>query len=151
MSDAWWLIIIGALLCGWWIFLNVKFNLDERLAAWWVSQARRRGRATGLFSFGVSTGAMLGYVLLLVVGALLTAKLGHLAWAIGLVLPQTLVYMPFMMATIPTQSGLVAWRHDLAAAGATAKQERQIAWWAGPPSLIGLVAMISTALALVLG
>jgi len=151
LSDGWLLLTIGAGLFGWTIFLDVKYKLDKRLAAWWVAQARRRGRATGLFAFGLSAAAMVGYVLLLVPGALLTAELGHLAWAICFVLPQTLAYMPFMVATIPSHTGYYAWRHDLAAAGATARQQRQITWWAGPPSLIGMIAMISAAMALVLG
>lgn len=94
---------------------------------------------------------MLGYVLLLAPGAVITAELGHPAWAICFVLPQTLAYLPFMMATIPSRTGYYAWRHDLAAAGATVRQQRQIAWWAGPPSLIGMITMISAVMALVLG
>lgn len=150
MSDGWWLLIAGVGLFGWSIFLDVKYKFGKRLAAWWAAQARRRGRAIGLFSFGVSTGAMLAYVLLLVFGAFLTARLDHLAWALCFMLPQSLAYVPFMLATVPSEPGYVAWRRDLSAAGASAQQQRQIAWWAGPPSLIGMLAITATAMTMVL-
>jgi hypothetical protein len=40
--------------------------------------------------------------------------------------------------------GYRSWRNDLADAGANTRLQRAIAWWAGPPSFIGMIAMIAS-------
>jgi len=118
------------------------FGFDRRLSSWWVARAHRLGRLTGPFSFAVSTSAMVCYSILLVVGMALTERLGHWLWALCFMLPQTLVYAPFMLITSPSQGGYATWRSDLQEAGASTKQQRQIAWWAGLPSSVGLMITI---------
>ena len=47
--------------------------------------------------------------------------------------PAMLVYAPFALATAPTQyGGYLDWRQALASAGADVRQQRTIAWCAGP-------------------
>lgn len=150
MSDGWRLAILLIGLLGWSIYIGVRFDLDERLAAWWVAQARKRGGATWLFSFAVSAAGLLAYSLLLGVGLGITAYLGQVAWAAFFVLPQTLVYTPFVLITMPSRFGYGSWRRDLATAGASVGQQRQIAWCAGPPSLVGFIVMCATAFGLLL-
>lgn len=120
------------------IFVSRLFRFDKRLASWWVARAHRLGKLTGLFSFGLSSAAMLCHSILLAIGMMWTEQLGHWLWALCFMLPQSLVYAPFMLTTLPTQAGYWTWRSDLRVAGASSKQQRQIAWWGGPPSLVGM-------------
>ena len=56
-----------------------------------------------------------------------------------------LAYAPFTCVPMPTQyGGYRSWRSDLADAGADARLQRAIAWWAGPTSLLGTTAMVAT-------
>ena len=88
---------------------------------------------------------MLAFSLLAVVGDGLGDSLDDPLWALAISLPAMLAYVPFNFATMPTQyGGYRSWRNDLADAGANTRLQRAIAWWAGPPSLIGMIAMIAT-------
>lgn len=143
MSGGWWTIIamVGVLIFT--VCVAGYFSLDERLAGWWVARARRLGRATGPFSFGLSVAVMVCCSILLVIGMVVTDRLGHWAWALCFMLPQTLVYTPFMLITLPARTGYGAWRDDLRDAGASPRQQRQIAWWAGPPSMVGMMIVLA--------
>jgi len=139
MSEA-WIPLLGMIGVSIFAILIAGFvGFDKRLASWWVARARRLGRLTGPFSFAVSAAAMLCFSILLGIGMVWTERLGHWLWASCFMLPQTLVYAPFMFITMPAQQGYWTWRGDLEVAGASKKQQRQIAWWAGIPSLVGLV------------
>ena len=118
------------------------FDFDTRLASWWVARANRLGRLTGPFSLAFSAALMLCYTIMLVAGMMLTERLGHWIWALCFMLPQTVVYAPFMFITSFSQSGYFTWRSDLKVAGASTKQQRQIAWWAGLPSFAGIMITI---------
>lgn len=131
------------------VFVSGFFKLDKRLASWWVACARRLGGLTGPFSFVLSAGAALCFGILLAAGMTLTKELGHWAWSLCLMLPQTLVYAPFMVTTVPTQAGYFTWRDTLRHAGADPRQQRQIAWWAGPPSIAGMSIAIGVWLAMI--
>lgn len=124
------------------IFVSRFFRFDKRLARWWAARVHRLGKLTGLLSFLLSSAAMLCHSILLAVGMMWTEQLGHWVWALCLMLPQSLVYAPFMLLTMPTQNGYGEWRDDLQKAGVSTKQQRQIAWWGGPPSLVGMAAAI---------
>src|SRR5699024_820989 len=142
LSEVWIPILgmIGVLVFA--ILVAGFLGIDKRLASWWVAGAQRFGRLTGPFSFACSSAAMVCYTSLLVAGMELTERFGHWMWALCFMLPQTLVYAPFMLITSPSQSGYTAWRSDLQTAGASTRQQRQIAWWAGLPSLAGMAITI---------
>ena len=151
MSDGWWIGIIGAGLIGWAILLDVRYGSELRLARWWVPRARRMGRWAGPVAFVGSCAALAGYAVLAVLGGSLASAAGDSHWALVVALPAMLGYAPFVFATMPTRfRGYDAWRSHLAAAGAVPRLQRAIAWWAGPPSLLGLIAMIATLAAIFL-
>ena len=144
--SGWWAVgVVGAGVFAWVVYLDVRHHSDSRLASWWVSRARDWGAWVGPCSFLVSVVALGGYVLAAWLGHVLTTPLGDPAWALALSLPAMLVYAPFVFATAPVDpSGYSAWRSELGDAGAGAGEQRRIAWWAGPPSLAGMIAMIAT-------
>lgn len=147
MSDGWWLVITGGAVVGWAIFLDVVYDTDARLARWWVRRARRQGSRAGVMSLLTSLAALLGYVVLALFAAGVASAAGDRHWALLIALPAMLAYVPFNFATMPAQYGGYAhWRRDLAAAGADPRLQRAIAWWAGPASFLGMVAMVSTLL-----
>ena len=147
MGGGWWILVIGGLVVGWAIYLDIRHDTDKRLARWWVPRARRQGRWAGPLSFLMSLGLLAAYATVALVGASIASAAGDKRWALLTALPAMLAYVPFNFATMPTQYGSYgSWRKDLAAAGAEPRLQRAIAWWAGPPSLLGMVAMVATLL-----
>ena len=143
--NGWWAAAaVGAGIFGWAMYLDFRHQSEKRLAAWWVSRASEWGGATGPCSLIISVAALLGYGVLAFIGYVLATRLGDPRWALLFAGPAMLAYAPFMFATGPVgRSGYGAWRSDLEAAGADARVQRRIAWWAGPPSLVGLFLMMA--------
>ena len=136
---------IGAAVLGWSAYLDARHRWVERLASWWVSGTRDGGRWVGPWSLAMSGMALAAYAALAWVGNLLAADLGDPRWALVVTVPALLAYGPFVFATVPHQtSGYVSWRAELRSAGADELHQRRIAWWAGPPSFLGIVLMIAT-------
>jgi hypothetical protein len=145
VSGGWWIVGVGALVVAWAIALDVRLDTDRRLARWWVRWAGRRGGWAGPLSLLLSFAGLLGYGVLAMIGNALGESLGDPLWALAVSLPAMLAYVPFNFATMPTQyGGYRSWRQDLTHAGADIRLQRAIAWWAGPPSLVGMIAMIAT-------
>jgi hypothetical protein len=145
MSEGWWIVVVGGFVIVWAIALDVRLGTDRRLAGWWVRWAARRGGWAGPLSALLSLGCVLVFAVLAILGDNLGESLDDPRWALVVSLPAMLAYVPFNFATTPTQGGAYrSWRSDLADAGADPPLQRAIAWWAGPPSLAGMVAMIAS-------
>ena len=145
MSGGWWIVVVGGVVVAWALALDARSGTDRRLARWWVRWAARRGGWAGPLSLLLSLSVLLAFSVLAVVGDALGDSLDDPLWALAISLPAMLAYVPFNFATMPTQyGGYRSWRNDLADAGAHTRLQRAIAWWAGPPSLIGMIAMIAT-------
>ena len=144
--DGWWMVAaVGAVVFGWGLYLGVRHDSDRRLAEWWVSRTAEWGPATGPCSLIMSVAALVGYSVLAVLGHVLSRHLGASYWALLVSGPAMLAYAPFVLATAPVDlQGYHWWRSDLGAAGADAQEQRRIAWWAGPPSLLGIFAIFVT-------
>ena len=120
------------------IALDVRCDTDRRLARWWVRWASRRGGWAGPLSFLLSLGCCWRSPCSPWSATPSGDSLDDPHWALAVSLPAMLAYVPFNFATMPTQGGAYrSWRSDLADAGADARLQRAIAWWAGPPSLVG--------------
>src|SRR5699024_10413268 len=119
-----------------------SFDFDTRLPGRWVARALRLGGLSGPLRVAFSAALVLCYTIMLVAGMMLTERLGQWIWALCFMLPQTVVYAPFMCITSFSQSGYFTWRSDLKVAGASTKQQRQIAWWAGLPSFAAIIVTI---------
>lgn len=145
MTGGWWVFGIGAAVLGWSVYVDARHRWVERLASRWVSRTRDAGRWVGPCSLAASAVALAGYAALAWMGNVLATSLGDPRWALVVSVPALLAYGPFVFATVPHQtSGYASWRSELRAAGADERHERRIAWWAGPPSLLGIVLMIIT-------
>ena len=145
MGGGWWAVAVGVGVFAWAVYLDVRHGSDTRLAAWWVSRARRMGRWTGPCSLLISAGALAVYGVLALLGDVLATKLRDPLWALLVTGPAMLLYAPFVYATSPVDpSGYSSWRSELEGAGATRIEHRRIAWWAGPPSFAGMIGMIAT-------
>lgn len=138
----------GAAVLAWSLYLDIRHGSDARLAAWWVARVRRVdarsiGPGRGPDAFLVSTGLVVCFSALAWAAYGAADQLGDPRWALVAVVPAMLAYAPFVLATMPTQSSAYwSWRQELASAGASPAEQRAIAWWAGPPSLAGLMAML---------
>jgi hypothetical protein len=142
MGGWWWVFIVALGLVGWAYFLCARFDGDARLAASWTGRTRGLGGMTGPTSFLVSAAALAVFVLLMWVADGVADELGDPLWELLVTGPALLVYAPFVLATAPSQSsGYREWRRDLAEAGAAPREQRRIAWWAGLPSLGGVLAI----------
>ena len=145
MTRGWWIAIIGGGVLAWAALLDVRHRTGDRLARLWVPRAKRHDRWAGPLAFLASCGALLGYLGATSLGAALRSVLGDDRWTLVVALPAMLLYGPFVFETMPSKvSGYRDWREALRRAGADKKLERAIAWWAGPPSVGGLIAMIAT-------
>ncbi len=145
MSGGWWIVVVGGLVVAWAVALDVRLDSDRRLARWWVRWAAQRGAWAGPLSLLLSLALLVAFSLLAMVGDALGDSLDEPLWALAISLPAMLAYVPFNVATTPTQyGGYRSWRNDLADAGADPRLQRAIAWWAGPASLVGMIAMIAT-------
>jgi len=142
----WWAVaLVGGGILGWAIYLDVRHDSDGRLATWWVTRARDWGEFVGPCSLIISTGILACYGFLALLGNLLAQELGDPRWALLVAIPAMLAYAPFAFATAPVDpSGYRHWRSDLKSAGADTREQRRIACWAGPPSLVGMMSMIAT-------
>ena len=139
------MLVAGLALVGWVVLLDVVVDAERRLARWWVPRAGRRGAWAGPWSFAVSLAALAGYGLLVALGDAVGRAAGSPAWALVVLVPALLAYAPLAVATAPLTPGLYTrWRGELRAAGADPRQQRRIAWWAGPPSLFGVGALALT-------
>jgi hypothetical protein len=137
---AFWVAFI--VLSAWTLYVDVRHDLDRRLARWWVARARSWGSLTGGRSFLLSTVALAVFSGVAWLADGVAEHAGNPMWALVVTGPAMLAYAPFVWTTMPAQAGAYAlWRQDLAEAGADTWQQRAIAWWAGPPSLGGLVAI----------
>ena len=139
----WWAFWVAvAALFAWAVHVDVRHGFDERLARWWWARARDWGQATGPLSFLLSTVALACFGGLAWAADGLADRAGDPLWALVATTPAMLAYAPFVLATAPTQyGGYVDWRQALASAGADVRQQRAIAWCAGPPSLMGYLAV----------
>lgn len=145
VDGPWGIVLVGGLVLGWTLYLDLRHDHDARLARRWVHRARPQGRWAGPVAFAGSLALLLGYVVLALLGSALGSAAGDRRWALVVALPAMLAYAPFVLATMPVQyGGYRSWRRELAEAGADRRLQRAIAWWAGPPSLLGLVAMVAT-------
>lgn len=151
MNGGWWVLGIGSGLLGWAAYLDLRHAMSERLARRWVAVAREQGRWAGPAAFAISLSLLLAYVVVALVGAAIASSFGESAWALVTVLPALAAYAPFVWSTTPTKTGYWSWRDDLRLAGADPRLQRAIAWWAGPPSLLGLCASIGSLFAIFLG
>ena len=134
-------------LFAWALYVDVRFGFDERLARWWLARARDWASAAGALSLFFSTVVLVCFGAIAWVADGVAERAGNPLWALVATAPAMLAYAPFALATAPTQfGGYVDWRRALASAGADVRQQRTIAWCAGPPSLMGFGAI---ALALV--
>jgi hypothetical protein len=150
MSDGWWLVVIGAGVLAWSVVLDVRLHIGDRLARWWVPRAERRGRWAGPAAFVISSVPLVAYLVMALVGAGIASAAGDERMALVTVVPAIALYAPYAFETMPARgSGYASWREALRAAGARAGLDRTIAWWAGPPSLLGMVAMCVTMLPIV--
>jgi hypothetical protein len=144
MSGGWWIAVIGGALLLVPLALDVRWGTEARLARWWVSWARHQG-SPALWSFLLSLGALAAYSACALVGAALGKAAGDPLWALVPALPAMVAYAPFVFATMPVQyGGYRAWRQELARAGAEPALQRRIAWPAGIPSFLGMMAVIVT-------
>ena len=142
MEPWWW--GVGACVAAflWTAYLDVRHDSERRLAEWWVTRTRTLGGLTGPVSFLVSTSALVSFSVAAWTAVRAAGAAGHHLWALAVIGPAVLVYAPVAMATAPTQAGAYRpWRAELSAAGADPRQQRAIAWWAGPPSLLGVIAI----------
>ena len=140
MGGGWWVLLVGGSLVAWSVYLDLRHDTDRRLARWWVARARRQGGWTGPLALLTSLAALAAFCLLGFASMVAADLGGDPRWALVVLYPALLVYGPFVFATAPTDPGLYrAWRDSLEEAGADAHLQRAIAWWAGPPSLVGLV------------
>ncbi len=138
-------LLTGCGVFGWCILLDVRYGSEKRLATWWIARARRWGRWTGPVSFLFSTAALVLYCLLAFGLAALAAPFDRPLVTLLCVLPAMFVYAPFVFATMPYEyASYSSWRAGLRSVGADKRNQRRIAWWAGPPSLLGLGALILT-------
>ncbi|GED11615.1 hypothetical protein [Cellulosimicrobium cellulans] len=145
MTDGWSAAIVLVGLVGWTLLADVCWGAEERLAGWWVARARSRGAWAGPWSFLVSMTALVGYGLVVWLGEVLAATLDSPTSVLLVVVPAALAYSPFAVTTAPlSPSGYLRWRASLESAGADTREQRNIAWWAGPPSLLGLGAIVLT-------
>ena len=141
----WWVAIVGGMVLLWSVVLDVRYQTGERLARWWVARARRHRRWAGLHAFLTSAAALAGYLALAGGGAIVANVTDENRAALVIVLPAMFVYAPFVFETMPSRgSAYRQWRDALGSAGASQRLARTIAWWAGPPSLAGMVSMIVT-------
>lgn len=142
------MLVTGVAVMAWALYLDVRHHSDARLAAWWLVRARRVearsvGPDPGPDAFLVSTGALVAFSALAWAADRAADELGDPLWALVVTLPGMLAYAPFVLATMPTQGGgYTSWRRELAAAGADTREQRAIAWCAGPSSLAGMMAML---------
>ena len=139
----WWALWAAlAALLAWAFYLDVRHGFDERLARWWVGRAQGWGTLTGGRSFLLSTVLLACFSAVARVADGVAERAGNPLWALVMTAPAMLAYFPFALTTMPTQGGAYGWwREDLAKAGADTSQQRAIAWWAGPPSLGGFLAI----------
>lgn len=138
-------LLTGFGVFGWCILLDVRYGSEQRLATWWITQAQRWGGWTGPLSFLVSAAALTLYCLLAYVLVALAAAFDHPLVTLLCALPAMLLYAPFALATMPSKyTSYSSWRAGLRSAGADKRDQRRIAWWAGPPSLLGLGALVLT-------
>ena len=137
--------VAGAVLIGWALLLDERLGSEHRIAAWWVASVEGLGFAAGPVSFIRSTVLLAIYSTVAWSGDLLAAALDHPLWALVVSGPAMLAYAPVVLAMAPFEGTAYApWRSRLAAAGADARQQRAIAWWAGPPALVGFGAVMFT-------
>ena len=144
--SGWWAVaVVGAGIFGWAMYLDVRHGSDKRLATWWVSRAQDWGGFVGPCSLIISAGILACYGFLALLGNLLAQELGDPRWALLVTVPAMLAYAPFAFATAPVDPSCYRdWRSDLRSAGADNREQRRIAWWAGPPSFMGMMLMITT-------
>ncbi|WP_110181098.1 hypothetical protein [Nocardioides solisilvae] len=113
-----------------------ELGLPDRLAAWWVPRAQRRGRWAGPWSAAISSLALIALVVVLMVAHLPGGTMPW--WWPWLVVTVALaLYLPFFVTTAPYVSGYWRWRERLRQQGADDRLQRRVSWWAGPPSFAG--------------
>lgn len=145
MTGGWAVVVVAVGLLGWTVLVDVRLGAERRLARRWVRWARTRGAWAGPLSLLASVAALAAYGLLVGLGAVLAAALGNPPWAPLLVVPAMLAYVHVAVSTAPlSPTGYARWRAELRSAGADVRLQRQIAWWAGPPSLLGVCAIALT-------
>jgi len=139
-----WLIGTGVLLLAWSYYLDARHGFERRLAQWYLDRARTAwGRNTGPVCLLLSLLAALAYGTLLFVAGQIGTSTSERVLTMCVMGAPTAAYAPFVLATAPVQtSAYRVWRAVLAEAGASPQEQRTIAWWAGPPSVFGMVLII---------
>lgn len=138
-------LLVGGALLALAMLLDATFDSEQRLARLWVAGSQGLGWAAGPVLFLRSTALLALYSAVAWLGHLLSQGLGHPAWALLVSGPAMLVYAPVVLAMAPFNgTAYAAWRSHLAAAGADPRLQRAIAWWAGPPALVGFGTIVLT-------
>ena len=132
-------VAIGLL--GWSVFWAIR--TEKRLSLWFVSSARKNSWRGAAVAFCVHTSALAGFLLLWLLGNLVSSSAGEARWAAFTVVPAALVYGPLMIFAFPASfSGFAAVRRSLQRAGASRQVARAIAWGGGPVAFIGLLCIV---------
>lgn len=144
-SGWFFVLVVGGGLIAWSMLLDARVDSERRIATWWVHSARGLGVWAGPVSFVRSTVLLALYSAVARSGDLLAERLGDPLWALLVSGPAMLAYAPVVMAMTPFDVVNVGmWRSRLAAVGATPREQRAIAWWAGVPALAGFMAIMLT-------
>lgn len=153
-AESGWLfvLVVGGGLIAWSMLLDARVDSERRIATWWVRSARGLGVWAGPVSFVRSTVLLALYSAVAWSGDLLAGRLGDPLWALLVSGPAMLAYAPVVMAMTPFDVVNVGmWRSRLAAVGATPREQRAIAWWAGVPALAGFMAIMLTLVSVFVG
>ena len=146
MEPWWWAVVACIAAFLWTVYLDVRHHSEQRLATWWVARTRTLGGWTGPVSLLVSACALACFSVAAWAAVRAADATGHHLWALAVIGPAVLAYAPLAWAgAVAMASAYRPWRAELIDAGADPRQQRAIAWWAGPPSLLGILA-IATAL-----
>lgn len=146
-TDGGWVfvLVIGAGLIAWSMFLDAWLDSERRIATWWVRSVRGLGAWAGPVSFVRSTVLLALYSAVAWLGDLLAGRLGDPLWALVVSGPAMVAYAPVVLAMTPFDVvNVQMWRSQLSAVGAEPREQRAIAWWAGVPALAGFMAIMLT-------
>lgn len=146
-ADSGWVLVlvVGAGLIAWSMLLDARMETERRIATWWVRSARGLGVWAGPVSFVRSTVLLAVYSAVAWLGDLVAGRLGDPLWALVVSGPAMVAYAPVVLAMTPFDVVNVGmWRSQLAAVGASPREQRAIAWWAGVPALGGFMAIMFT-------
>ncbi|GGB76197.1 hypothetical protein N798_13095 [Knoellia flava TL1] len=144
--------VVGLSLLAWSIVIDVRYDMDDRLARWLVPAVRRWGRWYALGAFVLSLSGLAVFAALACIGYALAGPLGDPRWALLVLYPAQLLYAPSVLAMAPSDPHMYRfWRESLRRSGARAAEERWIAWSGGVPAFMGMVALMVSLFPVFLG